>query len=143
LTQSAKGIASRAKPSYQHCTRSEKRGAIARCYCRACRGPKQADQGGGNKIAYPIDSGQHAEGHAVVSLVNEFCAQRNLQRLLDGNFGRAESRDKSLCSEQNQKRVRKKGRGTVPSDRWLAARLNCLSATYEEKAARTLAGILE
>jgi hypothetical protein len=79
----------------------------------------------------------------VVSLVNEFCAQRNFQRLLDGNFGRAESRDKSLCSEQNQKRVRKKGRGTVPSDRWLAARLNCLSATYEEKAARTLAGILE
>jgi hypothetical protein len=68
--ESAKGITSRAKSSHQHCARSEKRGAIAKCYCRACQGPKQADNGARNKIANSIDSGQHAEGHAVVSLVN-------------------------------------------------------------------------
>jgi hypothetical protein len=55
----------------------------AKGYCRTCHGPKQADHCAGDKIANTIESGQHAEGHAVVSLINEFRAQRIFQRLLD------------------------------------------------------------
>ena len=80
---SGKAIPARRKPGYQHRARSEKRGAITKGYRYACHGPKQANNCAGKKIADTIDRRQHAERHAVVRLANEFCAQRNFQRLLD------------------------------------------------------------